>query len=73
MENAQPCQFFAMDRRAAPGSLLRSFQRHLPAQNRSERTVGNYLENARPVEVFLAGRGKRLEEAPRPTSRTSWP
>jgi integrase/recombinase XerC len=52
-----------MDRRAAPGSLLRSFERHLRAQNRSERTVDNYLENARRVEVFLEGRGKRLEEA----------
>jgi integrase/recombinase XerC len=47
----------------APGSLLRSFERHLRAQNRSERTVGNYLESARRVEVFLEGRGKRLEEA----------
>jgi len=52
-----------MDRRAASGSLLRSFERHLRAQNRSERTVGNYLESARRVEVFLEGRGKRLEEA----------
>ena len=52
-----------MDRRTASGSLLRSFERHLRAQNRSERTVGNYLENARRVEVFLEGRGKRLEEA----------
>jgi hypothetical protein len=47
----------------APGSLLRSFEQHLRAQNRSERTVGNYLENAQRVEVFLEGRGKRLEEA----------
>jgi integrase/recombinase XerC len=47
----------------APGSLLRSFERHLRAQNRSERTVDNYLENARRVEVFLEGRGKRLDEA----------
>jgi site-specific recombinase XerD len=52
-----------MDRRAASGSLLHSFERHLRAQNRSERTVGNYLESARRVEVFLEGRGKRLEEA----------
>jgi integrase/recombinase XerC len=52
-----------MDRRTASGSLLRSFERHLRAQNRSERTVGNYLESARRVEVFLEGRGKRLEEA----------
>jgi hypothetical protein len=42
-----------MDRRAASGSLLRSFERHLRAQNRSERTVGNSLESARRVEVFL--------------------
>jgi integrase/recombinase XerC len=52
-----------MDRRAASGSLLRSFERHLRAQNRSERTVGNYLESARLAEAFLEGRGKRLEEA----------
>jgi integrase/recombinase XerC len=52
-----------MDRRAAPGSLLRSFERHLRAQNRSERTVGNYLESARLAEAFLEGRGRRLEEA----------
>jgi site-specific recombinase XerD len=52
-----------MDRRAAPGSLLRSFERHRRAQNRSDRTVGNYLESARRVEVFLEDRGKRLEEA----------
>jgi site-specific recombinase XerD len=52
-----------MDRRAAPGSLLRSFERHLRAQNRSERTVGNYLESARLAQAFLEGRGKRLEQA----------
>jgi integrase len=59
-----------MDRRAAPGSLLRSFERHLRAQNRSERTVGNYLESARLAKAFLEGRGKRLEEATQATSRT---
>jgi integrase/recombinase XerC len=52
-----------MDRRAAPGSLLRSFERHLRAQNRSERTVGNYLESARLAQAFLEGRGTRLEQA----------
>jgi hypothetical protein len=52
-----------MDRRAVPGSLLRSFERHLRAQSRSERTVGNYLDSARLAEAFLEGRGKRLEEA----------
>jgi integrase/recombinase XerC len=52
-----------MDRRPAPGSLLRSFERHLRAQNRSERTVGDYLESARLAQAFLEGRGKRLEDA----------
>jgi site-specific recombinase XerD len=52
-----------MDNHAAPGSLLRAFERHLRARNRSERTVGNYLESARLAENFLAGRGKQLEEA----------
>jgi site-specific recombinase XerD len=52
-----------MDRRAVPGSLLRAFERHLRAQNRSEHTIGNYLESARLAEAFLEGRGKRLEEA----------
>jgi Phage integrase, N-terminal SAM-like domain len=52
-----------MDNHAAPGSLLHSFERHLRAQNHSERTVGNYLESARLAENFLEGRGKQLEEA----------
>jgi Phage integrase, N-terminal SAM-like domain len=52
-----------MDHPAAPRSLLRSFERHLRAQNRSERTVGNYLESARLADAFLEGRGKRLEQA----------
>ena len=30
-----------------PDRLLRSFERYLRATNRSERTVGNYLENYR--------------------------
>ena len=48
---------------AAPGSLLRSFERHLRAQNRSERTIGNCLESTRLAESFLKGRGKMVEEA----------
>jgi integrase len=52
-----------MDRRAAPGSLLRSFERHLRARNRSERTVGNYLESAWLSQAFLEGRGTLLEQA----------
>jgi hypothetical protein len=52
-----------MDHHAARGSLLRSFERHLRARNRSDRTVGNYLESARLAEAVLAARGKQLEEA----------
>jgi integrase/recombinase XerC len=53
----------------APASVVRAAPR---ARNRSERTVGNYLESARLAEAFLAARGKQLEEATRPTSKTSW-
>jgi hypothetical protein len=61
-----------MDCRTVPGSLLRSFEWQLRAQNRSERTVGNHRESARLAQAFLEGRGKRLEEATGPTWRTSW-
>jgi site-specific recombinase XerD len=48
-----------------PDRLLRSFERYLRATNRSERTVGNYLENLHQVEVFLRPRGVRLRDATR--------
>ena len=48
-----------------PGRLLRSFERYLRATNRSEWTVGNYLENLHQVEVFLQPRGMRLRDATR--------
>ncbi len=48
-----------------PSRLLRSFERYLRARNRSERTVGNYLESARQAEAFLHERGIRPEDAPR--------
>ena len=44
-----------------PSRLVRSFDRHLRAENRSERTVGNYLESLHQAEVFLHGRARRLE------------
>ena len=56
-----------MDRSRRSGSPLRSFERRLRAQNRSERTVGNHRESARLAQAFLEGRGKRLEEATGPT------
>jgi site-specific recombinase XerD len=46
--------------------LTRSFERHLRAENKSDRTIETYLEAARLLKVFLAGRGVRLAEADRP-------
>jgi site-specific recombinase XerD len=46
-------------------TLLGSFERHLRATNRAERTVGNYLESLRLAEAFLTGRGRRLDTATR--------
>jgi integrase/recombinase XerC len=48
-----------------PDRLLRSFERYLRATNRSERTVGNYVENLHQVEAFLRPRGVRLRDATR--------
>ena len=48
-----------------PDRLLRSFERYLRATNRSERTVGNYLESLHQVEAFLRPRGVRLRDATR--------
>jgi hypothetical protein len=38
-----------------PSRLVCSFERHLRAENRSERTVENYLESLHQAEVFLHG------------------
>jgi site-specific recombinase XerD len=46
-----------------PSRLVRSFERHLRAENRSERTVEDYLESLHQAEVFLRGRGRRLKDA----------
>jgi site-specific recombinase XerD len=43
--------------RAALSPLLRSFERHLRAENRSEHTIASYLESLRQAEAFLASRG----------------
>jgi site-specific recombinase XerD len=48
-----------------PDPLLRFFERYLRAANRSERTVGNYLDSLRQVEAFLRPRGIRLGDATR--------
>ena len=51
---------------AAPDPLLRSFERHLRAENRSAQTVATYLIALRQAEAFLTGsRGTTLAEASR--------
>jgi site-specific recombinase XerD len=45
--------------------LARSFERHLRAENKSDRTVGTYLEAVRPLQAFLTGRDVGLAEADR--------
>jgi site-specific recombinase XerD len=51
---------------AAPNPLLRSFERHLRAENRSAQTVATYLIALRQAETFLtATRGTTLAEASR--------
>jgi len=45
--------------------LTRSFERHLRAENKSDRTIETYLEAVRLLEAFLAGRGVRLADADR--------
>jgi hypothetical protein len=47
--------------------LARSFERHLWAENKSDRTIETYLEAVRLLEAFLAGLGVRLAEADRGT------
>jgi site-specific recombinase XerD len=46
-------------------SLVRSFERHLRAENRSEHTIASYLESLRQAEAFLASRGRSLVDARR--------
>jgi site-specific recombinase XerD len=45
--------------------LLRSFERHLRARNRSQQTVATYLIAARQAEAFLTARGTSLADASR--------
>ena len=48
-----------------PHPLIRSFERHLYAENRSSRTVITYLIAVRQADSFLRGRGTSLEAATR--------
>jgi site-specific recombinase XerD len=51
--------------RAALSPLLRSFERHLRAENRSERTIATYLIGLRQADAFLRAHGTTLEAATR--------
>src|SRR5215217_991341 len=51
--------------RTAFSPLLRSFERHLRAENRSERTITSYLESITQAEAFLTARGSSLTTAGR--------
>src|ERR671919_563349 len=51
--------------RAALSLLLRSFERHLRAENRSGHTIASYLDSLCQAEAFLSGRGRTLVDARR--------
>jgi site-specific recombinase XerD len=64
MKNASLCHRASMDH-AALSPLLRSFERHLRAENRSEHTIASYLDSLCQAEAFLAGRGRTLVDVRR--------
>src|SRR5829696_9447860 len=64
MKNASLCHRASMDR-AALSPLLRSFERHLRAENRSEHTIASYVDSLCQAEAFLAGLGRTLVDARR--------
>ena len=49
----------------ARSSLARSFERHMRAENRSDRTIATYLHGLRQAETFLRARGTTVEAATR--------
>jgi integrase family protein with SAM-like domain len=52
--------------------LIRSFERHLRSENRSERTITTYLVGLRQAGAFLCARGTSIEAATRADWRRSW-
>jgi integrase/recombinase XerC len=49
----------------ARSPLIRSFERHLRSENRSERTIATYLIALRQADAFLRGHGTTIEAANR--------
>jgi hypothetical protein len=58
MKSTSLCHLAVMNDPAAPSPLLRSFERHLRALNRSGNTIQSYLDSARQAEAFLASRSR---------------
>ena len=50
---------------SARSPLIRSFERHLCAENRSERTITTYLVGLRQADDFLRAHGTTLQAATR--------
>ncbi len=50
---------------SAQSPLIRSFERHLRAENRSARTIASYLVALRQADAFLRARGTTIEAATR--------
>jgi site-specific recombinase XerD len=59
------CLPFRFIDQAARSPFVRSFERHLRALNRSERTIETYLISLRQAEGFLRAHGTTLEAATR--------
>jgi integrase/recombinase XerC len=51
--------------KAAGSPLIRSFERHLRAENRAERTIATYLIGLRHADAFLRAHGTTIEAATR--------
>jgi site-specific recombinase XerD len=51
--------------RTALSPLLRSFELHLRAANRSDNTIESYLESVQQAEAYLTARGRTLLDARR--------
>jgi site-specific recombinase XerD len=54
-----------MEEKPTRSLLARSFERHMRAENRSDRTIATYLHGLRQAETFLRARGTTVEAATR--------
>jgi site-specific recombinase XerD len=54
-----------MEKKPTRTPLARSFERHMRAENRSDRTIATYLHGLRQAEMFMDARGTTVEAATR--------